>query len=397
MSLRLRKSFSPIPGVRVTLSPRGISTSVGAGPLRFTVGPQGTAVTARIPGSGISYRHKLSGQGLPADHKISPTHSLAGDPYPTPQQTPQNTYDHDMQEVASEGTAFLTTPGLHELLEVMRRSKQQREEVQRELKESLHQRDLLQKKLNRWSRGFFLKRIRKQAFAQIQANAESASAEVVDLENALQLSTLHLDVDAPGPVMSAFHKMSDRFVALSESKMIWDTTGERAANRVAERTTASRIISRQAVNFGLKECPLMNSTMRVPHLENANGGDIYIYPNFAIYFVSESAFALLEIGDLQLVVEPTRFIEDGQVPADSTIVGETWHKTNKDGSPDRRFSDNYKIPIAQYSKITIRSDTGMNEEYQVSNAGAGAKFFEAWQGFTRSVEAVTGQKTISTK
>lgn len=386
MSLRLRKSFSPIPGVRVTLSPRGISTSVGAGPLRFTVGPQGSAVTARIPGSGISYRHKLGGQRRSTDNKGGTSHSFANHALPP---TPHDSFDHELQEVASEGTALLTTPGLHELLEVMRRSKQQREEVQKELEKSLHQRNLLQKKLNRWSRGFFLKRLRKQAFAQLQANAESASAEVANLENSLQLSTLHLDVDAPGPVMSAFHKMCDHFAALSESKMIWDTTGERASNRVAERTAASRIINRQTVSFGLKECPLMNSAMRVPHLENANGGDIYIYPNFVIYFVSENAFALLEIGDLRLFVEPTRFIEDDPVPEDSSIVGQTWHKANKDGSPDRRFANNYQIPVVLYAKITIQSSTGMNEEYQVSNAGAGLSFFEVWQDFARNVRDVT--------
>jgi hypothetical protein len=35
MGWRFRKSFSPLPGVRLNFSPRGISTSVGAGPFRF--------------------------------------------------------------------------------------------------------------------------------------------------------------------------------------------------------------------------------------------------------------------------------------------------------------------------------------------------------------------------
>jgi Protein of unknown function (DUF4236) len=59
MGWRFRKSFSPLPGIRLNFSPRGISTSVGAGPFRFYAGSQGAAVTTRIPGTGISYRQPI--------------------------------------------------------------------------------------------------------------------------------------------------------------------------------------------------------------------------------------------------------------------------------------------------------------------------------------------------
>lgn len=35
MGWRFRKSFNPLPGIRLNFSPRGISTSVGAGPARL--------------------------------------------------------------------------------------------------------------------------------------------------------------------------------------------------------------------------------------------------------------------------------------------------------------------------------------------------------------------------
>jgi hypothetical protein len=53
MGWRFRKRFSPLPGIRLNFSPRGISTSVGAGPVRLYLGSQGAAVTARVPGTGI--------------------------------------------------------------------------------------------------------------------------------------------------------------------------------------------------------------------------------------------------------------------------------------------------------------------------------------------------------
>ena len=45
MGWRFRKSFNPLPGIRLNFSPRGISTSVGAGPARLYLGSQGAAVT----------------------------------------------------------------------------------------------------------------------------------------------------------------------------------------------------------------------------------------------------------------------------------------------------------------------------------------------------------------
>lgn len=55
MNWRFRKSFTPIPGVRLTLSPSGISTSVGVGPLRVTAGPRCSSMTLGVPGTGLSF------------------------------------------------------------------------------------------------------------------------------------------------------------------------------------------------------------------------------------------------------------------------------------------------------------------------------------------------------
>ena len=56
MGFRMRKSIKIMPGVRVTLSPRGVSTSVGVRGARMTLGSTGRVTsTLGIPGSGMSY------------------------------------------------------------------------------------------------------------------------------------------------------------------------------------------------------------------------------------------------------------------------------------------------------------------------------------------------------
>ncbi|MEJ1938656.1 hypothetical protein WDZ92_51325, partial [Nostoc sp. NIES-2111] len=166
-----------------------------------------------------------------------------------------------------------------------------------------------------------------------------------------------------------------------------DTVGERTVNRVAERTTASRIVERKPVRFKLGRCDLLDTEWSVPHLENANGGDLYFYPAFAIYFVTSESFALLEYSELNLDSSGIRFIEEEGVPADSKVVGQTWAKANKDGSPDKRFNGNYQIPVAVYGKLLFRSASGMNEEYMVSNAESIEEFARAWRALTQAIKA----------
>jgi hypothetical protein len=55
-------------------------------------------------------------------------------------------------------------------------------------------------------------------------------------------------------------------------------------------------------------------------------------------------------------------VEPDPVPKDSRVVGQTWAKANKDGSRDKRFADNYEIPIALYGSLVLKSDNGLWEE-----------------------------------
>ncbi len=130
---------------------------------------------------------------------------------------------------------------------------------------------------------------------------------------------------------------------------------------------------------------MIQSEWQVPHLENANGGDIYLFPLFVVYFAGEQNFALLEYKDVQFISVATRFHEEEGVPADSRVVGRTWAKTNKDGSPDRRFKENYEIPVAEYGKLVFKSSTGLNEEYMVSNLASCQAFSKEWNALVQGI------------
>ena len=381
MVWRFRKSFSPLPGVRLTLSPSGISTSVGVGPLRLTAGPRGPAFAANIPGTGLSFRQSLAGGIPPA------TVPATNSPLPAVRPPSPSAPLQPLEDVKSAGSGALTTPGLTEFKRLLEQSRREHREISRELVDARARELTDVAQYTDWKEGWLFRRVFKQKFQRLAAAAEEGSARRAELEEQESLSRLRTQIEMPQAVAQAFHRACDEFSLLGRAARIWDTLGQRSANRVLERTTASRIVSREPVAFRLARCEIIESEWNVPHLANANGGDIYLYPGFVLYFVSPEAFALLEYKDVQLMSSPTRFIEEEPLPSDSKVVGETWTKTNKDGTPDRRFKDNYQIPIAQYGKLSLISATGMNEEYMISNAERTESFAKAWGELVNAVAA----------
>ena len=120
---------------------------------------------------------------------------------------------------------------------------------------------------------------------------------------------------------------------------------------------------------------------------NKNGGDLYIYPGFVLYGESRDAFALIDFRDINLNFEMARVLHEGKVPDDAKVVEYTWAKVNKNGTPDKRYKDNYQIPIVGYGMIQLTSAGGLNEEYQFSNAALVERFSNAWRTFAGSYGA----------
>ena len=384
MAWRFRKSFSPLPGVRLTLSPSGVSTSVGFGPFRVTSGTRGTGFTANVPGTGLSFRQPI-GQPAKAPRTVPSKEPIQYEPVPI-QIEPERVRDQTLDDIKSAGSGTLTTDGLGEFRRLLGQSRSEHSQISRELETALCEEKLAVTKYNSWLNGWLFKRIFKQKFALLQGNAEQATALRCELVEQKNLSRLRTQIDMPPGVDKAFHRLCDEFSILSRSIKIWDTVAHRSTNRVIERTTATRTIERKIVSFRMGNCEVIESDWKVPHLANANGGDIFLYPAFVVYFISSDSFALLEYKEIKLQSSPSSFIEQEGVPSDSKVVGKTWAKANKDGSPDKRFNGNYEIPIAQYGKLIFSSTTGLNEEYMISDLEKTENFAKAWGAICNSIK-----------
>ena len=391
MGWRFRKSFRVIPGVRLNLSRSGLSASIGGAPFTVNIGPRGVMNTLSIPGTGISYRGHV---GLPQPSDAEPaaprpplpsSHVVPSVLYPTPSfPTAPVRPAAPIEEVRSASTELLTSESLKQLKELMLMTFQEREDITRHLNLALPEKERAVKRYTSWERGFLFRRLFKKSFAKRKAECETATAKVAEFEEQLRLTTVATHVEIEKEQAEPYFRMRDGFARLCECAAIWDVKSHQATDRFHERTTATMRVNRQRVTFSLDGSDLIQWEQKVPHLRNSKGGDLFLYPGFILYRAAREAFSVIDYHDVNGKAASVSFQEEEAVPADSKVIGQTWAKANKDGSRDRRFTNNYQIPIALYACLTLKSESGLWEEFQFSNPERLVQFLEAFNAFVNS-------------
>jgi Protein of unknown function (DUF4236) len=383
MTWRFRKSFSPFPGIRLTLSPRGVSSSIGNGIFRLTAGTRDTALTMNMFGSGLSYR-KI----LPSTSEKKTSFSTKSDcNFSLNANSVLLEKNNEPESIEDENTNLkvLTTVGLNEFKKLLEQVIIEKNKISIEIKNTKENNLAATNKFNKWKNGWLLKNLLKSKFATLQNNMETSNAQLEELFEQNSLSCIHTHIDVPTGVEYGYQNLCIAFEKMTQSKKIWDTIAHSATNQLTERTLSSRTIERTLVSFNFEKCEILNLDWNAPHFVNANGGDIFLYSAFLACFISENNFALLEYKDVNIDFSVSRFLEE-DIPDDSNQIGSTWAKINKDGSPDRRFKGNYEIPILSYGKLVINSETGLSEEYILSNAESAENFVKTWNEFKNIVK-----------
>lgn len=389
MSWRFRQSFKVIPGLRLNLSRSGLSASIGGAPFTINVGPHGVMGTASIPGTGVSYRHHFG--ATPQTYDVPPSAPIASQPpngtpsqFPTPHAFPPTTSSAPIEEVRSASTELLTSESLKELKRLMQMTYEEHEDISNQLSGARREQYQAKTRYESWESGLLFKRLFKSGFAKRKAAADTANAKVSELEEQLRLTTVATHVEIEKEQAEPYFKLRDEFAALCECVAIWDVKTHQATDKFHERTTANLKITRQRVTFSLDACDLIQWEQKVPHLRNSKGGDLYLYPGFILYRAAKQAFSVIEYHDVDGRAVGAQFQEQESVPGDSKVVGQTWAKANKDGSRDRRFAGNYQIPIVLYGALTLKSASGLWEEFHFSNGERMTRFLLSFNTFVAS-------------
>jgi hypothetical protein len=183
----------------------------------------------------------------------------------------------------------------------------------------------------------------------------------------IQNTAVQLNFDFDEEMQKRYDILYQSFEKLADCRFTWDVTSENVNDRFLTRSAASTTITRRPVKFKVGQVPDIQSKTPAMIWDNANGADLYFYPNFMVVWNSQEHFAIVGYDELKINFSATRLIETEKVPSDAKVIDETWFKINKNGSPDKRFKDNYKIPIVKYGELDLGTKTGLNERYLFSN------------------------------
>lgn len=381
MGLRFRQSFQLFPSVRLNVGKSGLTASFGMPGATVNVGHKGVRSTVGLPGTGLSYTHH---------HETFPANSCSDPAVISPQPAPEipspsifyQPFTPAMRSINSATVEQLTSHSLVELRDMIAQARSQRNEVEADLAAATVLQRQQAEELDRRQRSLFRFIIRKRVSKLEQAVPETA-AEVQRLTEWQDCTHIDVSFETGPAARQAYGALTRAFEKLRCSASIWDVTSDRSTNRVAERTMAGRILTRTKVGLGYSGSDLIRFEGRAMQFENANGEEIMIYPGMVIMPRADGAFALIDMREVTLAFSPIKFHEDEAVPSDAKVVGQTWAKVNKDGSPDRRFANNYAIPVCLYGGLTFTSPGGVFEEYQFSDAMAAAEFTDAFMPIRR--------------
>ena len=285
-----------------------------------------------------------------------------------------------IHEIKSEAIHHLTTKTLEGFKNLLLQSFIDHSELTKKItskQTSYEQTATALSKLERSIIKFLFKRKR----IRLEEETSQLRQEISDLEKQIPYSIISLDIDSEDTYHELYKHVIKAFHLLTKSEKRWDVTSSQRTNMIADRTSAANNITRTEIDIKLYALNLIKNIDTPICFHNANGGDLYFYPGFLIVHESNNEFAIIDYTEIEISFRLQRFIEEESVPSDTTIVDQTWYKVNKDGTPDRRFSNNYQIPIVLYGEIHLTSSSGLNEKYSFSNPETAELFAVAFNNY----------------
>ncbi len=376
--MSFRKRIKVFPGFSLNFSMSGVSATVGPRGANINFSKRGTFLNTGIPGTGIYDRRKIGGSNsnpsIPPGLRLTPIEQT---PYFPEEPLIQPLFKQG-EEIKSDDIGGLTSSNLLELKETLFEAFTERRQLPIDIQSAKNELKKVRRKLL-LSRIFIYGLLLDSYVDRVN----DSQFELECLEDQLNATYVDINITFDKIFDEKYLDLVRSYDELINCKMIWDCTSSVQIDRVSTRSAASKGLDLKPVRFTYENIDVIKSSYPAFHLENRNGGDLYIYPGFAIIIDDQENFGLIDFKDLEFRSDEHRMITENEIPSDTQVVGHTWAKVNKDGSRDQRFVGNYEIAIVKYGGISIASKSGLNESYVFSNFEKAESFIKAFNEYKR--------------
>jgi len=385
MSWKYRKKINILPGFRLNLSKTGMSATIGMKGFNINTGRNGTYLNTGIPGTGIYDRIRLDGKS--GNTSQEPPFSDNDTPVKIPPHSDDGTI-----EIKSLQPQLMTSDGMYGLKDAIIKARETKAELKDESDKANGQKKIALFWLVTsyvFIFGMFFKWFRK--------NYNNRMQDARDASDAYRNFRLDISFDLDASSLNEYTALENTFDKLSSVWRIWGITTQKTIDRVKERSAASINITRTPVQFSRSSLDYLNAKYEALRLRTANGGDLYVYPGFMVMpGLQRDDFAIIDFRDIEMEYHVQRFVETDMVPSDVKIVDYTWRYVNKSGTPDRRYANNPKIPIALYYELVLKSEKGLHEYFQFSDAETAGRFCVALNQYKNSLKQMKWEAEVKT-
>jgi hypothetical protein len=167
------------------------------------------------------------------------------------------------------------------------------------------------------------------------------------------------------PMGEKVHEGLERLLtAFQHAHAIWSVHTEHVHGDWKRNAGAGTSVGRRQVRVGWGPPSVVRTNARVGFLD-VEGTKLYFFPDRLLVF-GHGGVSATPYSQLGMQAGQVRFIEEGQVPRDARLMGKTWRFVNKDGGPDRRFANNYQLPVVSYGTLELWAPSGLRMRLQTS-------------------------------
>lgn len=189
-----------------------------------------------------------------------------------------------------------------------------------------------------------------------------------------------------------WEKFTAFFSALKTSKKLWiietsqsvmntKTNAGASRNLTRSQLTLKQIKQNRSVGFGV----FSNS----PCIKLKGKQCTILFLPCDIIIKKGKHIVACSYENLDIRTGTTSFIETGPVPKDAIITRYTWQYVNKNGSADKRYSNNRQLPVCQYGRIMLQAGNQISIEIHVSNAAITTNIGSAFQHYASHLEELS--------
>ena len=363
MGLYVRKSVKVGP-FRFNLSKSGVGVSAGVTGFRIGTGPRGNYI--HMGRGGLYYRTTLSPkpQSSGSSSASSEDHGKA---YP---QVPSNTHDPQIPSYTHDPLHNIDSGDISGMVD----------SSSKDLIEELNEK---RQKIRSWPLVSLLGTgitvyIGSSNFAN-WAIYLSAGLSFLCILAAAYRDTISKNAvilyDIEDEFQGIYESLHNAFEQMAKCRGQWHLEAEGRVRDSKYHAGADSLVRRKPINLSLGNPPYIKTNVATPAIP-VGSQTLYFFPDMVLIF-DQNGVGAVSYDNLSVQVASQKFIEEGTVPSDASVVEHTWKYVNKRGGPDKRFKDNRQIPVALYEDVHFSSDTGLNERIELSKTGVSALFAQA--------------------